>query len=278
MGKVRFGLKNFTYFPITFDENGVPTYGAASKVLGAVSATFDAQGDNSKFFADDGEYASLDSNNGYEGTFECAGLSEQNQIDLLGFVRATDGSLLETNKIVDKWFGFKFERQNNNGTAEGFAFYKAKLSRPSISANTKAESVSVDTETLTITIVPCPMNSTSNEGAVKSIKEINDSTRTAFYASMAIAAVNPMSVAPVSVTAVKGGSAVTATVSGATGTITTNSATVISDSGVTVTVNGSTISVTASSSAQVTSTPYVLTISDTASHSCTLNVSVSASA
>ena len=48
--KVKFGIKNVHIFPISSWSLGVPTYGAAIAVPGAVSLSLDAQGDINKFY------------------------------------------------------------------------------------------------------------------------------------------------------------------------------------------------------------------------------------
>ena len=50
--KVKFGLKNVHYAPITEDESGV-TFGTPKRLPGAVNLTLDVQGEEVEFEADD---------------------------------------------------------------------------------------------------------------------------------------------------------------------------------------------------------------------------------
>ena len=51
--KVKFGLKNVHYAPITASVDGEPTFGVPKRLPGAVSLTLDVQGEEVEFEADD---------------------------------------------------------------------------------------------------------------------------------------------------------------------------------------------------------------------------------
>ena len=83
--KVKYGLTNVYYSVLTPGENA-DTYAAPVRIPGAVSMSMEAQGDLSKFYADNGVYWQAASNQGYEGDWEFAKLPEDFRTAVLGEV------------------------------------------------------------------------------------------------------------------------------------------------------------------------------------------------
>ena len=69
--KVKYGLKNVHYVPIT-EVNGKPQYGTPIAHPGAVSLSLQAEGEKLDFEADDTTYYEETSNSGYTGELELA--------------------------------------------------------------------------------------------------------------------------------------------------------------------------------------------------------------
>jgi phi13 family phage major tail protein len=108
--KVTFGLRNIHYAPIIGkDEQGNPTYGIPKPYPGAVSLSPDAEGDQNIFYADDIAYYVVDSNNGYSGDFEAADVPDDFKIDVLGYMRDSNGMLVEVADAVKKSFALMGE-------------------------------------------------------------------------------------------------------------------------------------------------------------------------
>lgn len=149
--KVKFGLKNVYYALATIDEtDNTATYSTPVKMNGAVSLSLEAQGDTTKFFADDGVYFSAVANNGYEGDLELALVPDSFKTDVLGEVKDGAGVMFDNTNAEQKHFALLFEF---SGDKEGrrHAMFNCTASRPSVSSTTKAESIEVQTETITVT-------------------------------------------------------------------------------------------------------------------------------
>lgn len=172
--KVKFGLKNAYYAPITEGENGAETYGTPVAIPGAVSMSLSPSGDNTEFYADDGLYFSDENNNGYEGTMEFALIPDDFKIACLGMTKDTNGVIIENATAINSPFALLCEITGDE-KGRRFVFYRCMASRPDIGANTKGESAEVQTETLNLTIRP------NNNGVVKASTTAD--TQTATYNS-----------------------------------------------------------------------------------------------
>ena len=69
MPKVKYGLSN-VYYAIFNEEDG--TYGTPVAIPGAVSLSLDQEGETTPFRADNIDYWTSVSNNGYSGSIEVA--------------------------------------------------------------------------------------------------------------------------------------------------------------------------------------------------------------
>ena len=188
MGKVRFGISDVYYSKMTVATvSGVETVTYASPVAikGAVSLTLDVEGDTNNFYADNGIYASFDSNNGFTGTLTIADVPESVYTDLLGYYKDSTTSLLtELADATEVYFGLMCNVSSNEDPI-GFKLYKCSLSRPSFAANTTTESIDPDTQELALTVMP--IKAASGVSIVKSHQVLTSaSAETTFFGTMAL--------------------------------------------------------------------------------------------
>lgn len=151
--KVKYGLKNVYYAVATIDNtNNTATYGTPVRWPGAVSLSLDAEGDSTKFRADNVDYWVGQSNNGYSGEFESALIPDSFRRDILGDVMDTSGVLVENAGALTQPFAllFQFEGDVN---ATRHVLYNCTASRPSVSGKTTDEEIEPQTETLNLTAV-----------------------------------------------------------------------------------------------------------------------------
>lgn len=158
--KIKFGLKNVTYFMITEVYNPSAgtwstNYGSGKKIPGAVNLSLDpVGGEKTDFFADDGVYATTSSaNKGYDGSLEIAMLPDSARKDLLGETEDSNGVVIESRDNQAKKFAMAFEIQGDQKKRK-YILYNCELSKPSISAQTKEDATEPQTDTLNIQARP----------------------------------------------------------------------------------------------------------------------------
>jgi len=169
MNKVKYGLKNVHYAPITVTGETV-TYGTPVKLPGAVNLVANPAGDKTPFYADDTAYFVANANNGYEGTLEVALVPDSFKKDILGYKEDANGVLFEDANATTKDFALLFEF-NGDKNAVRHAFYNVNAARSNVESGTKGQTIEVKTETFAITASP-----SLNKGLVKSKAEPTNAT------------------------------------------------------------------------------------------------------
>lgn len=163
--KIKYGIKNVTFFPATIAADGSATYGEAIPVPGAVSLSLDQQGETTKFYADNIVYYTSVANNGYEGDLEVAKIPDAVLKGILGYIEDTNKVLVEDANapVVHFAMAFQFEGDVH---AKRHILYNCTMNRPSVAGSTKEESIEPQTETVTITATTI-YNATLDKDIVK---------------------------------------------------------------------------------------------------------------
>lgn len=149
--KVKFGLKNAYYAKITVTD-GVVSYGTPVAIPGSVSLSLEAQGEITKFFADNIVYYQASQNNGYEGDYEVALIPDSFRKDILGETEDKNGLLVENANVEFANFAFLFEFSGDQN-ARRHVMYNCSVTRPSVGSSTTEDTKEPQTETLTISAV-----------------------------------------------------------------------------------------------------------------------------
>ena len=148
--KIRYGIKNCYYSVATISTTGTATYSTPVALAGAVSLSLSAQGDTTKFFADNIVYWTGVSNQGYEGDLELAKIPDSFYTDCLGYIADANGVLLEDANAAPVHFALMFQFEGD-AHAKRVVMYNCVASRPNVEGNTKEESIEPKTETISIT-------------------------------------------------------------------------------------------------------------------------------
>lgn len=159
MGKIRYGIKNCYYAPITAVTASGYSYGTPVALKGARALALEAQGESTEEYFDDILWFKADANSGYSGTLELAYLPDSFYEDILGEVEDANGVHFEGSDADVIEFALLFEFQfGGTGASEAKgarnALYRCTAGRPAINHNTKQKSISVDTVTVPITAMP----------------------------------------------------------------------------------------------------------------------------
>lgn len=149
--KVKFGLKNVYYSKITVSE-GTTSYANPVAIPGAVNLSLEAQGEITKFFADNMVYYQSAQNNGYEGDFEVAMIPDSFRKDILNETEDTNGLLVENSNAETQNFALMFEFAGDQH-ARRHVLYNCSVTRPSVEGATTEDTKEPQTETLTISAV-----------------------------------------------------------------------------------------------------------------------------
>lgn len=150
--KVKFGIKN-GYIAVRTETDGEVTYGTPIKLPGMKSISLEAQGELTKYYADDIVYYTSSSNNGYEGDVEVAMIPDEIRKAILGEVEDEKKVLLENTNAATVTFALLFEIEGDvKGTR--FVFYNCTMTRPTVESETTEDTKEPGTETFTLSAAP----------------------------------------------------------------------------------------------------------------------------
>jgi phi13 family phage major tail protein len=146
--KVKFGLSK-AYYAIFNEDAG--TYETPVALPGAVSLSLEQQGETTPFRADNIDYWTSVSNNGYEGELELALIPDSFLTDVMGeLTDATSGLQYEKSDAQPKAFALLFQFEGDQ-SATRHVMYNCKATRPSMASQTTPDgAIEPQTETISI--------------------------------------------------------------------------------------------------------------------------------
>lgn len=147
--KVRFGLSN-VHIAMMTDEG---TYDAPIPIPGAVSLTTDPEGASEKFYADNGTYYNIVTNDGYTGELNVALLPDDVKIKVFNWVRDDNRAIVEVADALPSPFALLF-KVNGDAKERMNVFYHCLAERPKNEDKTTEDKATPTTETLPLTMTP----------------------------------------------------------------------------------------------------------------------------
>lgn len=157
--KVTYGLEQVH---IAFRDDGVngPAWDAPAAIPGAVRFTPTAEGDTNTFYADNGPYFVVTSNNGYTAELEMALVPDEVLAEMLGWEIDENGMLVEIADGAAKPFALMAQILGDKKNRR-FVYYDCLASRPEKEHTTKEETIEPTTDVLNLTISPVNINGKS---------------------------------------------------------------------------------------------------------------------
>ncbi len=152
--KIVFGLSH-VHIAVADDLSAypVPTWESPVAVPGAVSFSRTPEGQELKFFADNGLYYYTTTNEGYTGELEMALIPDALLAELMGWAVDENGMLVEDADALPKDFALMGQILGDERNRR-FVFYSCKAARGSEENQTRGESVDPQTTTLSIVMTP----------------------------------------------------------------------------------------------------------------------------
>lgn len=175
--KVTFGLRNVH---IAFQDTSGQTldFDTPIKIPGAVRFTPTAEGDTTTFYADDGPYFVVSTNNGYTAEIEMALIPDSVLKTMLGWEVDDNGMLVELADAMPKKFALMGEVQGDAKNRR-FVYYDVQANRPAKERATKTETTEPAPDVLELTIAPVEIG---GKRIVKGDLELSDTNETQYNA------------------------------------------------------------------------------------------------
>ena len=172
------GLTGVTVGASTAVTAGTTSWGAPVAIPGAVRFTPTPQGQETKFYADNGLYYTATSNDGYTAELEAALIPDSVQSEMLGWRIDVNGMLIEVADGVQKEFALMGQVLGDDKNRR-FVYYQCKAARPAKEHATKGEAIEPKTDVLVLIITPVVID---DEKVVKGTIELNATNSAAYNA------------------------------------------------------------------------------------------------
>jgi len=189
--KITFGLEK-VHIAFLTDET-TPTWDTPIHIPGAVSFTPEPQGDENKFYADNGPYFVYTTNNGYTAELSVALIPNTVIAEMLGWEIDSNGMLVETTDGEQKEFALMGQVLGDKNNLR-FVYYRCKAARPGKGFSTRSESIEPNPDNLSITIMPIEINGKKVVKGQIELGGTNQAVYDAFFSEVIIPGATPSTV------------------------------------------------------------------------------------
>ncbi len=176
--KVLFGLEKVHIAFLDPEAVQQPAWETPKPIEGAVGFSPNPEGEEVKFYADNTEYFTATSNNGYSGDLEMALIPDDILAEMLGWEIDSNGMLVEVADGIQKPFALMGQIQGDRKNRR-FVYYNCTASRPTKEHSTKSGTIEPNTDTLSLKMLPLSIN---EKLIVKGVMELSDTNVTAYNA------------------------------------------------------------------------------------------------
>lgn len=190
--KVIFGLEN-VHIAFMNDNNGVITWETPQAIKGAVSFSPEPSGEQSTFYADNGPYFEVTTNNGYTADLEMALIPDEIMAEMMGWEIDSNGLLIEDANAKPRHFALLGEVKGDQRNRR-FVYYNCIASRSAEEHTTKEESIEPNTTTLTLSILPIEINGKLLVRGNIELNETNTSIYNGFFDTVVLPDAIPVTV------------------------------------------------------------------------------------
>jgi len=157
---------------------GATGWGVPTAIPGAVRFTPTPQGEETKFYADNGLYYNVNNNNGYTAELEMALVPDSVLAEMLGWTIDGNGMLVEVADGTPTHFALMGQVEGDDKNRR-FVYYDCVASRTGKEHTTKGEKIEPKTDVISITILPIDI---SGDLVVKGVMELSASNVAAYNA------------------------------------------------------------------------------------------------
>lgn len=173
--KVTFGLKNVHYSLATVDSEGIWSFDAPLRLIGAQEITTEAIGGSSQVYADDKVIATLVSNAGTTVTLKFTEIDDNFKKDIFGFKTDSNGNLVEVINGEIKTFALGYEIQGDV-KARRIWYFLCTATPAGDASKSKTDSIEANSVSLTITARPIEVGDDLVMRVISSLGDLNYTT------------------------------------------------------------------------------------------------------
>lgn len=166
---------------------GATGWGTPSAIPGAVRFALKSEGEETKFYADNGLYFTTNKNNGYTADLEMALVPDSVLSQMLGWTIDSNGMLVEMANGIPAHFALMGQVEGDDKNRR-FVFYDCMASRPDKEHGTKSEKIEPQTDVLNLNITPIEVGGNLIVKGVMELSATNEVAYNAFFNAVTVPA------------------------------------------------------------------------------------------